>query len=123
MPSKVDFTNCPVATALDAIGERWTILILRNLTLNKSQRFQDLQDSLKGCAPNTLSARLKALEDRGLIERRQYEAHPPRFEYVLTDKGRGASPVLKALRAWGTQLQALQPPEAETLPAERAASR
>lgn len=99
--------NCPVATALEAIGDRWTILIMRDLSLNPSRRFQDLQSSLQGCAPNTLSARLKALEERAMIERRQYEAHPPRFEYVLTAKGRGASPVLKALRAWGTQLQAL----------------
>jgi DNA-binding HxlR family transcriptional regulator len=101
-------TQCPVATALDAIGERWTILILRDLMLNPSRRFQDLLDSLTGCAPNTLSARLKSLEERGLIERRLYAEHPPRLEYLLTPKGRGAAPVLKALRAWGRQIQAAQ---------------
>jgi DNA-binding HxlR family transcriptional regulator len=106
MPSAYAQIDCPVASALDAIGERWTMLILRDLLLNPSRRFQDLQASLRGCAPNTLSARLKALEERGLIERRLYEQHPPRLEYVLTAKGRGAAPVLKALRAWGTQLQA-----------------
>ena len=97
---------CPVACALDVIGEKWTLLILRDLTRNPSRRFQDLLDSLHGCAPNTLSARLSSLEQQGLIERRQYEQHPPRMEYVLTAKGRGMRPVLKALKAWGLKLQA-----------------
>ena len=97
--------HCPVAAALDVIGEKWTLLILRDLTRNPSRRFQDLLDSLKGCAPNTLSARLSSLEEHGLIERRLYEQHPPRMEYVLTDKGRDVRPVLKALKAWGEKLQ------------------
>ena len=97
---------CPVACALDVIGEKWTLLILRDLTRNPSRRFQDLLDSLHGCAPNTLSARLSSLEEQGLIERRQYEQHPPRMEYVLTAKGRQMRPVLKALKAWGEKLQA-----------------
>ena len=98
--------HCPVACALDQIGERWTLLILRDLTMHPSRRFQDLLESLKGCAPNTLSARLSSLEQAGLIERRQYEQHPPRMEYVLTAKGREVRPVLKALKAWGQKLQA-----------------
>jgi DNA-binding HxlR family transcriptional regulator len=97
---------CPVASALDVIGEKWTLLILRDLTRNPARRFQDLMDSLHGCAPNTLSARLASLEEHGLIERRLYEQHPPRMEYVLTDKGREVRPVLKALKAWGEKLQA-----------------
>ena len=97
---------CPVACALDRIGEKWTLLILRDLTLHPARRFQDLIESLKGCAPNTLSARLSSLEEMGLIERRLYEQHPPRMEYVLTAKGREVRPVLKALRAWGLKLQA-----------------
>ena len=97
---------CPVACALDVIGEKWTLLILRDLTRNPSRRFQDLLDSLHGCAPNTLSARLSSLERQGLIERRQYEQHPPRMEYLLTAKGREVLPVLKALKAWGQKLQA-----------------
>ncbi|MDB6001832.1 MAG: transcriptional regulator, HxlR family [Rhizobacter sp.] len=107
MPRIYPHSNCPVATALDAIGERWSALILRDLMLHPSRRFQDLADSLKGCAPNTLSARLKSLEEHGLVERRLYAEHPPRLEYVLTGKGRGAAPVLKALRDWGKQLQSL----------------
>ena len=97
---------CPVACALDRIGEKWTLLILRDLTLHPSRRFQDLIESLQGCAPNTLSARLSSLEEMGLIERRLYEQHPPRMEYLLTAKGREVRPVLKALRAWGLKLQA-----------------
>ncbi|WP_297841027.1 helix-turn-helix domain-containing protein [Pseudomonas sp.] len=105
MSSPYLYSNCPVARALDVIGERWTALILRDLMNNPSRRFQDFQESLKGCAPSTLSARLKALEGHGLIERRLYEQHPPRLEYVLTEKGREAGPVLKALRTWGAKLQ------------------
>jgi DNA-binding HxlR family transcriptional regulator len=77
------------------------LLILRNLFLNGSQRFQDFQEDLAGISPNTLSARLKTLEDSGIIARRFYETHPPRAEYVLTDKGRALGPVLQALRNWG----------------------
>jgi len=93
--------DCPVARTLDVIGERWTILILRDLFLRGPRRFQDFQQSLDGIAPNTLSARLKEMEDRGLIERRPYSDHPPRLEYHLTAKGRSLGPVMKALRDWG----------------------
>jgi len=93
--------NCPVAHSLDIIGERWSLLILRNLFLHKSQRFQDFQNDLTGIGPNTLSARLKTLESGGIIARRFYEDHPPRAEYILTEKGEALAPVLKALRNWG----------------------
>ena len=96
-----DQEDCPVARTLDLIGERWTILLLRDLLLNGPRRFQDFQDSLSSVAPNTLSARLKAMEASGLIERKQYSDHPPRLEYHLTDKGRSLGPVVKALRDWG----------------------
>lgn len=93
--------HCPVARALDVIGEKWSLLILRDLFLHGPRRFQDLERSLARVAPNTLSARLKALEAQGVIATRLYEQHPPRYEYFLTDKGRALGPVLKALRAWG----------------------
>jgi DNA-binding HxlR family transcriptional regulator len=99
-------SHCPVACALAQIGEKWTLLILRDLMMHPSRRFQDFIESLRGCAPNTLSARLSSLEEQGLIERRLYEQHPPRMEYVLTQKGRDVRPVLKALKAWGLKLQA-----------------
>ena len=93
--------HCPVARALDIIGVRWTILLLRDLFLQGPRRFQDFQESLAGVAPNTLSARLKVMEEQGLIARRVYSDHPPRLEYQLTDKGKSLGPVLKALRKWG----------------------
>jgi DNA-binding HxlR family transcriptional regulator len=94
-------THCPIARALDIIGERWTILLLRDLLRQGPRRFQDFQASLPGVAPNTLSARLKAMEAHGLIARRLYSEHPPRLEYYLTDKGQSLGPVLKALWEWG----------------------
>ena len=93
--------GCPVARTLDVIGERWTILVLRDLFLKGPRRFQDLQESLAGVAPNTLSARLKDLEARGIVARRLYSEHPPRLEYQLTEKGRTLGPVMRALREWG----------------------
>lgn len=93
--------NCPVARTLDMIGERWAPLILRDLFLKGPRRFQDFQDSLEGVAPNTLSARLKDMEERGLISRRLYSEHPPRLEYQLTAKGKSLGPILKALSDWG----------------------
>ena len=93
--------DCPVARTLDLIGERWTVLLLRDLLLHGSRRFQDFQASLPGVAPNTLSARLKALESEGVIATRLYEIHPPRCEYYLTEKGQALGPVLKALYGWG----------------------
>jgi len=93
--------RCPVARTLEIIGERWTILILRDLILEGPRKFQDFLASLSGISPNTLSARLKTLEDGGIIERRFYEDHPPRAEYILTEKGRDLRPVLRTLRDWG----------------------
>jgi DNA-binding HxlR family transcriptional regulator len=93
--------RCPVARTLEIVGERWTILVLRDLLRQGPRKFQDLQTSLAGISPNTLSARLKKLEDHGVIARRFYEDHPPRAEYVLTEKGRALGPVLKALLSWG----------------------
>lgn len=93
--------DCPVARTLDLIGERWTALLLRDLLLHGPRRFQDFQNSLGGVAPNTLSARLKAMEDDGLVERVLYSDRPPRLEYVLTERGRSLGPVIRAMREWG----------------------
>lgn len=90
-----------MARTLDLIGERWTILVLRDLFLHGPRRFQDFQESLAGAAPNTISARLKAMQENGLVVRRIYSEHPPRLEYRLSSKGQSLGPVLKALRAWG----------------------
>ena len=90
-----------MARALDVIGERWSLLILRDLFRKGPLRFQQLEEGLQGVAPNTLSARLKVLESQGVIATRLYEKHPPRYEYFLTDEGKALGPVLKALYNWG----------------------
>ena len=93
--------DCPLARALDMIGEKWSLLVLRDLFRQGPLRFQELERGLSGVAPNTLSARLKTLEGQGVIATRLYESHPPRYEYFLTDKGKALGPVLKALYNWG----------------------
>ena len=78
---------CPVAKSLELVGDRWTLLLIRDL-LRGPRRFQDFQESLAGIPPNILSDRLKLMEEHALVTRRFYSEHPPRAEYVLTDKGR-----------------------------------
>ncbi|MBA2352987.1 MAG: helix-turn-helix transcriptional regulator [Pseudomonadota bacterium] len=103
MAKTYEINECPVARTLDLIGERWTILLLRDLLLQGPRRFQDFQTSLPGIAPNILSARLKSLEDNGLVRRDLYNDRPPRLEYVLTDKGKSLGSILKAIRDWGVK--------------------
>src|SRR6516164_4714965 len=93
--------DSPVAHTLSVIGSSWTCLILRELLRHSARRFQDLQDSLDGIAPTTLSERLKSLEQHGIVERRFYSMSPPRAEYVLTEKGRDLGPIVGAMRNWG----------------------
>jgi DNA-binding HxlR family transcriptional regulator len=99
-----DRTNCPVARALDLFGDRWTLLIVRDLLLDGPRRFSDLARTVAGSSPAILSNRLKRLEQAGLIERRFYSQHPPRAEYLLTPKGESLGPVLGALRQFGETL-------------------
>jgi DNA-binding HxlR family transcriptional regulator len=94
--------ECPIARALDVIGEKWSLLILRDLLRKGPLRFQEIEAGLPGVAPNTVSARLKTLETQGVVATRLYERHPPRYEYLLTEKGKSLRPVLKALSAWGS---------------------
>jgi DNA-binding HxlR family transcriptional regulator len=101
MPKRYD-QPCPVAKTLELVGDRWTLLAVRDL-LPGTKRFQDLLASLPGIAPNILSARLKLMEDNGLVTRRFYSDHPPRAEYALTDKGRELGTIVGALAAWGTR--------------------
>jgi DNA-binding HxlR family transcriptional regulator len=93
--------HCPIARSLDVIGDRWTILILRDLVRDGPRKFQDFERSLRRISPNTLSTRLKRLEDAGIVARRFYEQHPPRAEYMLTEAGEELRPILKALFTWG----------------------
>lgn len=92
---------CPIARTLEIIGERWTLLILRDLAVGGARRFADFERSLERISPNTLSARLKTLEAAGIIARRFYDENPPRAEYILTEKGLTLRPLLQMLREWG----------------------
>jgi DNA-binding HxlR family transcriptional regulator len=96
--------RCSIAGALEAIGDRWAILVLRDLALGL-RRYDDLQASL-GIPTTTLATRLKHLEAHGLIERVRYRERPPRDEYQLTEKGRGLWKVTTALREWGDRWDA-----------------
>src|SRR5947207_10933638 len=99
---KVYGQRCPVAKTLEVVGDRWTLLVVRDL-LGRTRRFQDLQASLPGIAPNILSDRLKLMEEHALITRHFYSDHPPRAEYELTDKGKELGVVVGALAAWGSR--------------------
>ncbi len=101
--------NCPVQRATNVMGDQWSLLILREFFLEGPRRFQDLQDVLK-LSPNTLSVRLRKLEQGDVLERRLYSQNPPRSEYHLTEAGKALAPVLSALRQWGEMhTQDLQP--------------
>lgn len=96
---ETDVTACPVARAQDLVGDRWTVLVLRELFMGNS-RFDDIQTQTEA-TPQMLASRLKKLEAAGLIERRPYSSRPLRHEYVLTSMGADFYPVILALRAWG----------------------
>jgi len=91
--------DCSVAKALEVIGERWSLLIVRSV-MHGNRRFGEMQGSL-GIARNVLSARLQRLVDEEILERRAYQESPPRYEYFLTQKGLDLWPALIALLNWG----------------------
>jgi len=91
--------NCSIAAALAVVGERWTLLVMREVLLGR-RRFADIRDEL-GVAPNILSDRLQTLVEHGLLERRRYGKHPEALEYLPTEKGVDINPVLIALMQWG----------------------
>jgi DNA-binding HxlR family transcriptional regulator len=93
---------CPVAKSLELVGDRWTLLLVRDL-LTGTRRFQDLAESQKGIAPNILSHRLKLMERHGLVRRELYSEHPPRAQYTLTARGRDLGWVVGALASWGSR--------------------
>lgn len=94
--------RCPIAMTLDVIGDRWTILIIRDLYFGRT-RFSDLLGTSPGMSTKILSERLKHLEHHGLVRREIYSEHPLRAEYHLTEKGLSLEPVLNAIGSWGGQ--------------------
>jgi DNA-binding HxlR family transcriptional regulator len=91
---------CPITNGLDIFGDKWTLLIIRDLMLGK-RRYQHLISSPENIASNILADRLKRLQLAGLINRRAYQQNPARYEYVLTEKGKDLKPVLEAIIGWG----------------------
>jgi DNA-binding HxlR family transcriptional regulator len=90
---------CSIASSLEAVGERWTLLVIREV-FNGRRKFSEMQRSL-GVARNVLTARLQRLVDEGILERRPYSDHPKRYEYFLTEKGLDLWPLMIALMHWG----------------------
>ncbi len=95
-------SDCPIACALDLLGDRWTLLVVRDLFFGK-QRFGEFAASNEKIPTNILAERLKRLEMQGLIASEAYQDNPPRYLYKLTPKGRDLGPVLKALAGWSAQ--------------------
>src|SRR5947199_6565628 len=94
--------TCPVCRTAGIVCGKWTLLLIRDLAEGCS-RFCELERSLEGISPRTLSLRLRALEEEGIVERRTYPEVPPRVEYQLTEKGEALLPIIEAMREYGTQ--------------------
>ena len=97
--------ECPVATTVQLIGNKWKLLIIRNL-LDRPWRFNELQKNLEGISQKVLTDSLRSMEADGLVTRTVYPEVPPRVEYALSDLGRSLQPILDAMRAWGEQYRA-----------------
>ena len=92
---------CPIACTLDLIGDRWTILVIRDMMFFGKQRFEEFLESPEGISTNILANRLKYLEEMGLVEKQPYSNHSRRMNYQLTEQGTSLRPVLKVIIAWG----------------------
>ncbi|HEV2819906.1 MAG TPA: helix-turn-helix domain-containing protein [Solirubrobacteraceae bacterium] len=105
-------STCPVCRTADVVCGKWTLLLVRDLAEGRS-RFCELERSLAGISPRTLSLRLRALEEEGVVERHTFSEVPPRVEYALTQKGRALLPLIEGMRAYGERWladEALAPP-------------
>lgn len=102
MLTKEELPECPVATTVQLIGNKWKLLILRNLIYNGTQRFSDFAKTIPGISKKVLTDNLRALEDDGLVEREAFAEVPPRVEYSLSDLGKTLKPILDAMFEWGT---------------------
>ena len=92
--------ECPIAQTLDLLGDRWTLLLVRDLLKGKT-KFKDFAESLEGIPLNLLAERLKLLEASDVVVRTFYCEHPPRAEYNLTEKGKALAPVIRSISVWG----------------------
>lgn len=94
---------CPAACALDVLGDRWSLLVLRDALLFGKTRFGEFLDGAEGISSNTLTQRLERLEHHGLLEREAYQERPPRYRYVPTRRGRELLPIMRELIVWGAR--------------------
>ena len=102
LESRPKRSACPVSRTLDVLGDRWSLLVVRDLMRGK-RRFAEFLESKEGIPTNTLADRLKRLVRAGIIESRRYSDHPPRVEYVLTPKGEDLRPMMRAMVDWGVR--------------------
>ena len=103
MLTKEELPECPVATTVQLIGNKWKLLIIRNLIYNGTQRFGDFIKTIPAISKKVLTDNLRALENDGLIEREVFAEVPPRVEYSLSDLGKTLKPILDAMFDWGTE--------------------
>ena len=99
----VSRTSCPIASSLDLLGDRWTLVVVRDALLFGKTKFAEFLTSDEGISTNLLADRLQRLEAAGILERRQYQQRPPRDEYLVTGKGRELLPVLIELVKWANR--------------------
>ena len=105
MQQTKELPACPVETTLMLIGDKWKVLILRDL-MPGTKRFGELKKSIGSVSQKVLTAQLRDLEEKGLVSRKVYAEVPPRVEYRLTELGKSLSPILDAMREWGEHYQA-----------------
>jgi DNA-binding HxlR family transcriptional regulator len=98
--SALSNSRCPVCRTAEVVCGKWTLLVIRDLA-GGSSRFCELERSLEGISPRTLSLRLRALEEEGVVERHTFPEVPPRVEYALTEKGRALVPLIEDMRRYG----------------------
>jgi DNA-binding HxlR family transcriptional regulator len=103
--------TCPVCRTAEIVCGKWTLLVIRDLAEGRS-RFCELERSLQGISPRTLSLRLRALEEAGVVKRQTYPEVPPRVEYALTDKGRALVPLIEDMRTYGREWLGCDPDSA-----------
>ncbi|MGN0621587.1 MAG: winged helix-turn-helix transcriptional regulator [Porcipelethomonas sp.] len=102
MINKADLPACPVETTLMLIGDKWKVLIMRDLR-NGTKRFGELKKSVTGISQKVLTANLRSMEENGLLTREVFPEVPPRVEYTLTELGHSMEPILDAMEQWGTE--------------------
>ena len=103
--AKKELPACPVETTLTLIGDKWKVLILRDL-MPGTKRFGELKKSLGNVSQKVLTAQLRTMEESGLVNRKVYAEVPPRVEYSLTELGKSLKPILDSMRAWGEAYKA-----------------